>query len=490
MTKKKESAFDRLVLRSGAIVLVVLAALIGLFYWIVKDSWEARYFQSATVSAQTLLYGNGEDLTIEQKAIPPMETVQGLSLWTSKGGLSGTGIIRFTILRGDEELYTTDLEIEGMPDQDDYSFSIPDGILTNVRDQVLTLRITIPQTETGIPVTLAYGTSIDVGKFEVASQIPMDGLTLNGLPISGALCYKFIGFDSWSVMRWFFPVAALLVLACLGLIVWQAWKKKHGKHSTILYGIECCERYGFLIRQLVRRDFNVKYKRSMLGVVWSFLNPLLTMSVQYLVFSTIFRSSIKDFPVYLLSGIVCFNYFSESVSMGMESITGNASLINKVYMPKYIYPVSKVLSSLVNLLISLVPLAIVMLLSGVRFTKALLLIPIPLGLLVLFSLGMSFLLSTSNVFFRDTRFLWNVLSMIWMYLTPLFYPESIIPMAYRTIYHFNPMYQFIAFFRHLVCDGVTPPPNTYLWCMLSALIPMLLGIYVFRKKQDDFILYL
>ena len=123
-------------------------------------------------------------------------------------------------------------------------------------------------------------------------------------------------------------------------------------------------KYRFLIRQLVSRDFKSKYKRSVFGVLWSFLNPLLTMFVQYIVFSNLFRFDIPYYPVYLLCGIIMFNYFSEACGMTLGSIVGNASLITKVYMPKYIYPLTRVLSSFVNLLISMVPLFIVTFASG------------------------------------------------------------------------------------------------------------------------------
>ena len=163
-----------------------------------------------------------------------------------------------------------------------------------------------------------------------------------------------------------------------------------------MHGVWC--RYGFLIKQLVSRDFKTKYKRSVLGYLWSFLNPLMTMMVQYIVFSQLFRSNIENFPVYLLSGIVLFSFFTESVGQGLTAILANASLITKVYVPKYIYPVTKVVSSSINLFISLIPLMIVVLLTGQRITKAILLIPFPLICLLIFCIGMTFMLCTSEVY--------------------------------------------------------------------------------------------
>ena len=191
-----------------------------------------------------------------------------------------------------------------------------------------------------------------------------------------------------------------------------------------------------------------------------------------------------------MTGIVLFNYFSEATSLGLDSIVVNASLITKVYMPKYIYPLSRTLSSLINLLISLVPLLLMMLVTGVPLTKALLLTPLVILFVFTFSLGMSMLLATMNVFFRDTRFLWSVVVLIWTYLTPIFYPESIIPAQLIGLYHMNPMYQFIYFMRCITLGGIAPNPITYLYCTLGCVIPLLIGVWVFRKNQDRFVFYL
>ena len=159
-------------------------------------------------------------------------------------------------------------------------------------------------------------------------------------------------------------------------------------------------------------------------------------------------------------------------------------------MPKYIYPLSRTLSSLINLLISLVPLLLMMLVTGVPLTKALLLTPLVILFVFTFSLGMSMLLATMNVFFRDTRFLWSVVVLIWTYLTPIFYPESIIPAQLIGLYHMNPMYQFIYFMRCITLGGIAPNPITYLYCTLGCVIPLLIGVWVFRKNQDRFVFYL
>ncbi|MBQ8554517.1 MAG: ABC transporter permease [Clostridia bacterium] len=249
-------------------------------------------------------------------------------------------------------------------------------------------------------------------------------------------------------------------------------------------------RYGFLMEQLVKRNFNTKYRQSVLGVLWSFLNPLLTMAVQYVVFSTIFQSEIDHFPVYLLSGIILFNFFTECVSLGMDSIVLNGPLITKVAMPKLVYPLSRSLSSLINLVISFVPLLLVMLLSGAPLTPALLLIPVAAVLLFGFALGMTLILCTLNVFFRDTRFLWSVVSLLWTYATPIFYPIDIIPAAWQAIFRLNPMYQFIDFLRTITIHGACPSAMQFAACILCAVLPLAAGLLVFRWQEDKFVFHL
>lgn len=315
-------------------------------------------------------------------------------------------------------------------------------------------------------------------------------LYLNGTQVQGTLCFSADGEDYiWTGLHYWEFVAAFGVVIVLYLgFTYRKWKK--GTPSMLINAIVAMQKYRFLIKQLVSRDFKAKYKRSILGVFWSFLNPLLTMIVQYIVFSNLFRFDIPYYPVYLLSGIIVFNYFSEACGMALTSIIGNATLITKVYVPKYIYPLTRILSSLVNLLISMIPLIIVTMLSGLYPTKAYLLIPFMLVCLAMFCLGLGMLLSAAMVFFRDIQFLWGVLTMIWMYLTPIFYPESILPEQVVWVLKINPLYYFINFLRSCVIDGVSPEPVVYVQCFLISLCVLAVGAWVFKKSQDKFVLYL
>ncbi len=312
----------------------------------------------------------------------------------------------------------------------------------------------------------------------------------NNKPTKGTLSFYangkdriWTGFHYWEIV---FVLFVFLIGECFLFID----KKKKKKKSRIMDLFVFLRRYKFLIKQLVVRDFKIKYKRSVLGALWSFVNPLLIMCVQYVVFSTIFKADIENYQVYLLSGIVLFNFFSESSNVAMYAVTGNAGLITKVYVPKYIYPVTKVLSTSVNLMISLLPLLIITLVSGVNVTRAWLLIPFVLVCLLVFCCGIALILSAALVFFRDIQFIWSVFLMILTYATPVFYPEEILTERFRGVLSFNPMYHFIKFFRLLVMDGLSPEPVAYAQCAVIAGLVLALGVFVFHQTQDRFVYYL
>ncbi|NEN75371.1 ABC transporter permease [Pelistega sp. NLN82] len=254
-----------------------------------------------------------------------------------------------------------------------------------------------------------------------------------------------------------------------------------------------CRFYAFkeLLQQLITRDIKLKYRRSYLGYLWSVLNPLLLMTVLVIVFSNIFRFDIPNFPLYLISGQVIFNFMVEATNMSVWSITGNASLLKKTYIPKYIFTVSKVGSSLVNLIFSLGALLLVMIVTRVQFSWVLLFFPFVILQVFIFSLGVGLYLSAVTVFFRDIQYLWGVFTSMWMYLTPIFYPVSIIPEKYQWFYiNLNPMYGYIKQFRDIILYAHIPDLNTIVIGFVTAFIFLILGVWYFNKKQDEFILYI
>ena len=251
------------------------------------------------------------------------------------------------------------------------------------------------------------------------------------------------------------------------------------------------KKYGFLLQQLVSRDFKVKYKRSVLGIVWSLLYPILMMAVMAVVFSNVFKFSTPgvSYLAYLLIGLTYFNYFSEASNLAMSSVVANFSLINKVYIPKYIFPLSKCLFVGINFLLTLIPLYVVIIATGTGLNWWHILLPFSFVCLFLFTVGMGFILSTISVFLRDMFYIYGIVLTIWTYLTPIMYDISIINPTLQFIMKFNPLYQFINFARSIILYGNCPTLGQFAGCAVSALVIFFLGIFIFKKKQDKFIYY-
>lgn len=256
------------------------------------------------------------------------------------------------------------------------------------------------------------------------------------------------------------------------------------------------KRYSFLTKQLVIRDFKIKYKRSVLGILWSLLYPLLTMAVMAVVFSQMFKFNVEgvNYLVYLLTGLVMFNYFSEASMGAMSSVVANFQLINKVYIPKYIFPISKVLFVGINFLLTLIPLLLMILVTGSGDTKCViniyyLLLPYAFLCLFMFTLGLGFILSTVSIFFRDMFYIYGILITLWTYLTPLFYDLSMIPQNIRGFFELNPLYIYIDFARTIILHAQMPSMMSFIMCAVTSIIILVIGMVVFKKNQDKFIYY-
>lgn len=254
--------------------------------------------------------------------------------------------------------------------------------------------------------------------------------------------------------------------------------------------IETFGRYKYLLRYLVKRDITVKYRRSVLGIVWSVLNPLLMMLIMTAVFQFIFEQQIDYFPVYLISGQLMFNFFSEATSSAMDSVLNSAALLKKVYIPKYIFPLEKVIFSFVNALFSLVALLVVMLFVQPPITWWILLFPVPMILLFFFSLGVGLILASLVVFFRDVKHLYGVLITALMYMTPIFYPVTLLSGVMQKVLYINPLYWYVSMFRNVVLYGVPPTGLQLLAGSAFGVVALLFGILIMKKTQDRFILYI
>lgn len=255
----------------------------------------------------------------------------------------------------------------------------------------------------------------------------------------------------------------------------------------------------FILKQLVGKDFKIKYRRSFLGVAWSVLNPLLMMIVMAIVFTTIFaqgrNGSITPemYPLYLIVGNVTFAVMSDSTSQALSSIIYASSLLKKVKVHRFVFPVQKVLFSLVNFAFSLIAVAIVMLWFRVVPTWHLLLLPVCLILLMFFCMGVGLLLSAATVFFRDVMHLWSVVLTAWTYFTPIFWTTDYIlkmPHILRVLMYANPMYNYLQFMREIFLFQTCPTPLEFGLCVAWAVIAMAIGYTVFHKNEHKFILYI
>ncbi len=265
---------------------------------------------------------------------------------------------------------------------------------------------------------------------------------------------------------------------------------KYGFMHIITVKINHQMKYTNALFSLVKRDFIVKYRRSVLGIFWSVLNPLLMMIVISAVFSYLFRFDIEHYPVYYLTGYIMFTMFSSSTSSAINSIIGASELIKKMYLPKYLFPVEKCLFEFINISVSFVALMIVLIWFRVPITISWLMIPLPFLSILLFSIGISFILSSLNVYFRDIGHLYSIVTMVLMYATPVIYPVSILPPKIMAIMNYNPLYHFIDYFRVLVIDGKIPSLDSALICTAFALGTFLFGALVFKMLQRKFILYI
>lgn len=289
------------------------------------------------------------------------------------------------------------------------------------------------------------------------------------------------------ILKRFFKIALLsLVIAIFSsVLAIFIFKRDFIKGQLETFG-----KYKYLLRLFVKRDFLKRFRRSFLGMLWSVLSPLLSMIVLTIIFSYLFKRSIENFPVYLIGGQILFGFFSESTNHALTSVIQGASIIRKVYVPKYIFPLSKVFSTFVNFLFALISFFIVFIITRAPFRWTMLLIPVPIIYLFVFSLGVSLILSAVAVFLRDLTNLYSIIITMLNYLTPIFYPVDILPGFIRSILMLNPLYIYINYFRDLTLYGIVPGLLENAAGAAYAVLALFIGAYVFMRQQDKFILYL
>ena len=249
--------------------------------------------------------------------------------------------------------------------------------------------------------------------------------------------------------------------------------------------------YKDLLKHLVSRDLKNKYRKSFLGYLWSILNPLLIMIIMVIVFSKLFDRQIPNYPVYLLVGRTMYDFVIGSTNKALGAITDNSSLLKKTYISKFMFPLSKITSTMVDYVLSLGALLIVLVFTGSPFSWTMLLFPLVVVQAYIFACGLGFFLAQMHVFFRDTRYIYNAVTTAWMYCSCLFYPVSILPDWLKIfVKNFNPLFIYINQFRDLVWRCRLPAMHDVALGCLYAVVFAVIGVFFFKKNQDKFILYI
>ena len=257
------------------------------------------------------------------------------------------------------------------------------------------------------------------------------------------------------------------------------------KHPAIEELVDIIQ-YKDMVFQFVRRDIVARYKRSILGVFWTMLQPLGMMIVMTIVFSALFHR-VEGYAAYLLSGLVSWTFFSQTTTASLQQVVTGGSLARRIYVPHTAFAVSSIMTGAINLAISLVPLILITLVVGKPITWAILFIPISVLILSSFALGVGLILSTFAVYFPDVKEMYQIILQGWMYFTPIIYPETILPEAYRFwILHLNPMYYMISLFRNPVYEGRLPSADILIGSVIIALITLITGWTYYSKQADNF----
>jgi len=263
---------------------------------------------------------------------------------------------------------------------------------------------------------------------------------------------------------------------------YDSQKRKH----PAIEELEDVIRYKDMVFQFVRRDIVARYKRSILGVFWTMLQPLGMMLVMTIVFSQLFNR-VEGYAAYLLSGLMSWTFFSQSTMASLKEVVSGGSLARRIYVPHTTFAISSMLTGMINLAISIIPLLLITFISNKPITWAVLFIPISIIIIASFSLGFGLLLSTFAVYFPDFKEMYDIVLRAWLYFTPIIYPETILPEAYRYwILHLNPMYYMISLFRDPVYNGKLPSTDIIIPCSVIAVVTLIVGWVYFSKQADNF----
>lgn len=254
--------------------------------------------------------------------------------------------------------------------------------------------------------------------------------------------------------------------------------------------VEKIKQYCFLFEELVKRDFTKKYKRTVLGMLWSVLGPLMTLGVMALVFTQFFGRNMEHYIIYLFCGNLLYGYFKESTSSGMTALYDNSGIFSKVNVPKYMFLLSKNVSSLINFGINIVVLFIFCIVDEVAFSWKFIMLLYPIGCLVVFNLGVGLILSALYLVFRDMKYLYDIFTLLLMYLSAIFYSIDAYSQQVQYLFYLNPIYVYIRYFRKIILEGTIPKLSFHLLAAAYAVIVLVIGAVMYKKKNYKFLYYI
>ena len=245
------------------------------------------------------------------------------------------------------------------------------------------------------------------------------------------------------------------------------------------------KQYYFVIKQLVDREIKRKYARSFLGVIWSVLNPLMTMAVMSMIFSTIFKRTIENYPIYYLTGTIFWQLFSGATNSAMTALVDNRTLLLKVKLPKQTFVLARIYTALTNFGYTCIAYVLMLVVFQIKISPTLLLFPIDVFFCLLFSMGIGYVLSILYVFFADIKYLYSIVLTLWMYMSAIFYPYESTTLMMQNVIGNNPVFVYVAFARDCVMYQKWPETDLWIKMILWGIVSFLIGYYVFSKKENN-----
>ena len=254
--------------------------------------------------------------------------------------------------------------------------------------------------------------------------------------------------------------------------------------------IKKLRQHQFLFEELVKRDFTKKYKRTVLGMLWSVLGPLITLGVMALVFTQFFGRNMEHYIIYMFCGNLLYSFFKESTGTGMTALYDNSSIFSKINVPKYMFLLSKNVSSLINFGINIIVLFIFCIVDGVAFSWKFIMLLYPIGCLIVFNLGVGLILSALYLMFRDMKYLYDIFTLLLMYLSAIFYSIDAYSQKVQYLFYLNPIYVYIRYFRKIILEGTIPKLSFHLLAAAYAIVVLVIGAVIYKKKNYKFLYYI